>query len=127
LIPVKTLGLPPMGRVISRFSVPSSCAGGKRLHCFERALDARDQLHKRRFLVLPLFGLAAGKARAPAAREIGDDAHLRREREHVGIEPRVQEHLVLDLVRGCVLGPLRRHFGEAGKDADENTGRGVVH
>jgi len=45
-------------------------------------------------------GLLAGQPRDRALGEIGGDLDLAREREHVGIEPGVQEHRGLDLLRG---------------------------
>jgi hypothetical protein len=93
-------------RAIFRSCAPSNFAGRNPAHERRRRVDARDELGEALLVVLDRRRLAAGKASGRPAREVARDLHLLREREHVRKESGIQEHGLVDLLRGRMRGGL---------------------
>lgn len=92
-----------------------------------RAVDARDQIGERRFVVFPLRRFLAGQPRDGATRKIGGDVDLARKRKHVGEETRVEEHRFVDLLRRGMRGTLGEDALQVRESACEDRDGGLEH
>jgi hypothetical protein len=113
--------------VTVRCSAPSNCSG---LRVFRNAavLRARSASCSNVVSLSSNDGMSyLREARAAALGGVGSDLHLLREREHVREEPRVDQHLRRDVLRGRVLGGLLQDRGEVLESADHRRYRGLMH
>ncbi len=126
-MPVKVFGVPRTIRVISLVSDPSICAAGKRAQVGDRGVDPGHELDETLLLVFHRRGLDARQPRAGAAREVGRQLHLARQRKHVGRKSRPEQRRLVDLLRGGMGGRLGEDCLEIAEHPDELGHRGTVH
>src|SRR5271154_1512908 len=67
-----------------------------------------------------------GEPGAALAGEIARQLNLLRQRQHVRIKPRAEQHLGFDILRGAVCFRLAENAGEAAEDLQEGGNGGVV-
>ena len=84
-----------------------------------RLRDARLQFFERRLGVVVLGRLVARQAGRGTLREVARNAHLGRQREHVGEQPRVDQHRGVDLARNRVRRALVEDVRQVAEHADE--------
>src|SRR5260370_37567740 len=88
----------------------------ERLDIVDGFCEARLELIEGLFSIGRGRHLAACEARAAFSSEVADKLDLARQRQHVRIEPRAEQHLGLDVLRHAV----RLGFAEDASDAAEN-------